>query len=118
MICSEGELRPSEIRPEMRTHYHSRQHLPAGCTISPLRQPQTTTGVCDYHFPIFLQLAQDTSHSKQTGVHVENKASAFGGKTKDRSAHEACLQGLECRLLPVRPYQGGSLPRQSHQGLC
>ena len=99
MICSEGELRPSEIRPEVCTHYHSRQHLPVGCTISPLRQPQTTTGICDYHLPIILQLAQDTYHSKQTGVRVENRASAFGGKTQDRSAHEACLQGLECRML-------------------
>ena len=118
MICSEGELHTSEIRPEVRTHYHRCQLFPAGCTISSLRQPQATAGVCDYHFPILLQLAQDPSNSKQAGVCVKNKASAFCGKTQDRGPHEACLQGLECRLLPVRPYKGGSLPRQGHQGLC
>ena len=63
MICLEGELRTSEIRPEVRTHYHRCQHFPAGGAISPLRQPQATAGVCDYHFPILWQLAQDPSHS-------------------------------------------------------
>ena len=92
MIHSEGELRTPEIRPEVRTHYHRCQHFSAGCTISSLRQPQATAGVCDYHFPILLQLAQDPSHSKQAGVRVKNKVSAFCGKTQDRGAHEACLQ--------------------------
>ena len=54
MICSEGELRTSEIRPEVRTHHHRCQHFPAGGAISPLRQPQAMAGVCDYHFPILL----------------------------------------------------------------
>ena len=67
MICSEGELRTSEIRPEVRTYYHRRQHFPAGCTISSLRQPQATAGVCDYHFPILLQL--DTKPIFATIVH-------------------------------------------------
>ena len=118
MIRSEGELCTPEIRPEVRTHYHRCQHFSAGCTISSLRQPQAMAGVCDHHFPILLHLAQDPSHSKQAGVRVKNQASAFCGKTQDRSVHEACLQSLKCRLLPVRPYKGGSLPRQSHQGLC
>ena len=107
MICTEGKLRPSEIRPEVSAHYHSSQHLPR--VLQYLRcDEQHTTGVCGNHLPIVLKLAQDTSHSKQTGVHVENKTSTFGGKTQDRNANEACLQGLECRLLPVRPDEGGS----------
>ena len=107
MICAYGEMSTPKVRPKVCAHNNHRQHLSARRTIPSLRKAKASAGIGDNHFPIPLNLVQNTPYRKKTGVRVQNESCIFCGKTQNGSTYKASFEFLKRCLLTIYPNEWG-----------
>ena len=115
MIRAKSEFGATQIRPELEAHGHSSQHLAFSCVVTSLRGPKGVTAVSDDTLHIILDLTQDTTQTKITGVSVQNVLTGLRRKSQYRSMDEGFSPSVEsCRTYRF-PNKCNILPRQGHQ---
>ena len=88
----------------------------ASCAVTSLRGPKGATAVSDDTLHIILDLTEDPTQTKITGVGVQDVLSGLRRKSQYRGVGEGRTQSVESCRTTRFPHKWNILSRQSHQG--
>ena len=101
MICAKSEFGATQIRPELDAQGHSSQHLTFSCAVTSLRGPKGANAVSDDTLHIILDLTQDTTQTKITGVSFQNVLTGLRRKSQYRSVDEGYIKSYKFICIDI-----------------